>query len=247
MNQDTTKIDMILSIAMVCHAANKAWCEANGDASQKDWDEAEDWQKESAQKGVAFRLDNPNSGNDAQHNAWMKEKIDAGWVYGEVKDAEAKTHPCILPFDQLPEFQQKKDTLFCAIVDALSGRLFEKPVLKTNEVQVEPAGGSEYIIGGNATDSIDPKSNYAGNRSSDQVGTQQLSFGQMAVGLTFNPGKNPAVNSIKEKYAAVIDEINDFRNHANTSQGAKRYCSKAISEAENSQMDAVKAFTWIYE
>lgn len=49
----------------------------------------------------------------------MKEKIGAGWGYGEVKDANAKTHPCIVPFDQLPEFQRKKDALFCAIVDAL--------------------------------------------------------------------------------------------------------------------------------
>jgi len=59
------------------------------------------------------------SGQDAQHNSWMKEKIDTGWVYGKTKDAEAKTHPCIVPFEELPEFQQKKDGLFCAIVDAL--------------------------------------------------------------------------------------------------------------------------------
>ncbi len=106
-------------IAVVCHQANKAWCEANGDKSQKDWNEAEGWQRSSAINGVEFRLNNPEAGKDSQHNAWMKEKVDAGWVYGEVKDAEAKTHPCIVPFEQLPEFQQKKDALFCAIVDAL--------------------------------------------------------------------------------------------------------------------------------
>jgi hypothetical protein len=47
------------------------------------------------------------------------DNIKDGWVYGEVKDAEKKTHPCLVPFDQLPLFQQKKDKLFCAIVDAL--------------------------------------------------------------------------------------------------------------------------------
>lgn len=107
------------NIAMVCHQANKAWCEINGDHSQKDWADAEEWQRESAIKGVQFKIDNPDAGHDAQHNSWMKEKVDQGWVYGEVKDAEAKRHPCIVPFDQLPEFQQKKDALFCAIVDAL--------------------------------------------------------------------------------------------------------------------------------
>ncbi len=116
----------VIQIATMCHEVNKLWCEANGDFSQKNWELAEDWQRESAVKGVQFRIDNPDAGHDAQHNSWMKEKVDQGWVYGEVKDPEAKTHPCIVPFDQLPEFQQKKDALFCAVVDAL------KPhVLKT--------------------------------------------------------------------------------------------------------------------
>lgn len=106
-------------IAMACHQANKVWCEAHGDYSQKDWFEAEQWQRESAMKGVEFRRDNPGAGKDAQHNAWMDDKIKDGWKYGTEKDAEKKTHPCIVPFDQLPEFQQKKDALFCAIVDAL--------------------------------------------------------------------------------------------------------------------------------
>jgi hypothetical protein len=49
----------------------------------------------------------------------LEDKKKDGWVYGEVKDAEAKTHPCIVPFEELPEFQKKKDALFCAIVDSL--------------------------------------------------------------------------------------------------------------------------------
>jgi hypothetical protein len=109
----------VLQIAMVCHQANKAWCEANDDNSQKDWHGAEEWQRQSAIMGVEFRLNNPNAGKDSQHNAWMQDKINDGWVYGDVKDAVAKTHPCIVPFEQLPEFQQKKDALFCAIVDSL--------------------------------------------------------------------------------------------------------------------------------
>jgi hypothetical protein len=106
-------------IARICHQTNKAWCEANGDFTQKDWENAEQWQRDSAIKGVEFRIQNPDSGPDAQHNAWMKEKTEQGWIFGETKDAEAKTHPCIIPYEQLPEFQRKKDALFCAIVDAL--------------------------------------------------------------------------------------------------------------------------------
>jgi len=112
-------IEEIADIAKVCHEANKSWCEANGDNSQKHWDDADGWQQESAISGVQFRIDNPNAKEDSQHNAWMKDKTDAGWVYGDVKDAEAKTHPCIVPFNELPSFQQKKDKLFCSIVDSL--------------------------------------------------------------------------------------------------------------------------------
>lgn len=108
-----------IGIAIMCHQANKQWCDLHGDYTQNNWNDAEEWQRRSAIQGVDFRLENPDAKQDAQHNAWMKSKVDEGWVYGEVKDAEAKTHPCIVPFEQLPEFQQKKDALFCAIVDAL--------------------------------------------------------------------------------------------------------------------------------
>lgn len=113
------KTYQVIDIAKVCHQANKAWCEANNDFTQQNWEDAEEWQQDSAIAGVKFRLDNPDAKEDAQHNAWMEDKLKDGWVYGEVKDAEKKTHPCLVPFHELPEFQQKKDKLFCAIVDAL--------------------------------------------------------------------------------------------------------------------------------
>ena len=109
----------IMYIAKSCHEANRVWCQANDDDSQTNWQDAEQWQRDSAIAGVEFRVNNPELGRDAQHNAWMKDKIENGWIYGNVKDSNKKTHPCIVPFEDLPEFQKKKDTLFCAIVDAL--------------------------------------------------------------------------------------------------------------------------------
>lgn len=106
-------------IAKACHEANRIWCQANGDDTQKHWQDTDQWQRDSAIKGVEFKLSNPSAGKDAQHNAWMSDKVTDGWVYGEIKDADKKTHPCIVPFEELPEFQQKKDALFCAIVEAL--------------------------------------------------------------------------------------------------------------------------------
>lgn len=106
-------------IAKVVHEANKAWCEANGDFSQLPFDSAPEWQLESIEKGIEFHRNNPDAGDSASHDCWLKHKKDAGWVYGEAKDEVAKTHPCMVPFDQLPDHQQKKDRLFRTIVHAL--------------------------------------------------------------------------------------------------------------------------------
>lgn len=106
-------------IAQACHEGNRAICLANGDDSQKSWEDAADWQIESAIKGVQYRIDNPNATPEDQHTAWMNDKIAGGWVKGDVKDAEAKTHPQLVPYAELPAEQKLKDVLFCAIVDAL--------------------------------------------------------------------------------------------------------------------------------
>ena len=108
-------------IARVCHETNKAFCETIGDNTQKPWDEAEQWQRDSAIKGVQFALDNPNAPASAQHDAWLTDKIEAGWKYGPVKDPVKKEHPCMVPYDELPEDQRIKDHLFKGVVHAFVG------------------------------------------------------------------------------------------------------------------------------
>jgi len=105
-----------VNLARVCHEANRAWCEYNGDTSQPAWEDAPKWQQDSAIAGVRFVVGNPDAGDSASHESWMREKVTDGWVYGEVKDPEAKTHPCMVPFEELPPEQQFKDRLFRTIV-----------------------------------------------------------------------------------------------------------------------------------
>jgi RyR domain len=108
------------AIARVIHEACKALCDSAGDHSQKHWDQAESWQRESCMKGVEFLLQNPDAPPSASHDAWMRDKIADGWKYGPVKDAVKKEHPCIVPFDQLPEIEQAKDHLFTSTVRSLA-------------------------------------------------------------------------------------------------------------------------------
>lgn len=110
----------IEQIAAICHEANRALCEQTGDDTQKTWTNAEQWQRDSSTKGVVFALENPDAPASAQHDAWLEDKRAAGWVYGEVKDPEAKTHPCCVPYEALPDNERAKDHLFKAVVNGLA-------------------------------------------------------------------------------------------------------------------------------
>lgn len=106
-------------IARITHEANRALCQAIGDNSQVPWDEAPEWQRESVLNGVMFHMDNVDAPASASHDNWLALKVAEGWVYGDVKDTEAKTHPCMVPFEQLAPEQQYKNHLFKAIANAL--------------------------------------------------------------------------------------------------------------------------------
>jgi len=107
-------------IAESAHQINKAYCEALGDNSQVDWKDAPYWQQDSAILGVNFHRANPNATPEASHESWLEVKISDGWVYGEKKDGEKKTHPCCVSYGDLPVEQKAKDYIFRAIVHALS-------------------------------------------------------------------------------------------------------------------------------
>lgn len=80
----------------------------------------------------------------------------------------------------------------------------------------------------------------------DEIGNgslHPLSFGEKAVGLTFNPGGDEKVTKVKQLYAAIIDLMAEIRVEADRSEKG-RLCSVAITEAQTAQMWAVKAITW---
>lgn len=108
----------LVDIAMVCHEANRAYCMTQGDHSQPPWGIADRWIRDSALAGAKLHLEH-DLGPEASHEAWMAFKRQEGWSYGPEKDAKLKRHPCMVPFDQLPEAQQAKDILFRNVVHSL--------------------------------------------------------------------------------------------------------------------------------
>lgn len=71
----------------------------------------------------------------------------------------------------------------------------------------------------------------------------EQSFGQKAVGLSFNPSSSHEVDKCKREFADVIDRMNYLRAQTNSPE-VNRMCSVAITEAQTAQMWAVKAITW---
>jgi hypothetical protein len=106
-------------IARICHEAIVAYRKSLGDNSQKSWDKAGKDEKEGITKSVTLHLVNVDAWPAENHNAWLKERIDNGWVFGEVEDEGKKTHPHIVPYEQLPIDQQIRECLLRGITQSL--------------------------------------------------------------------------------------------------------------------------------
>lgn len=77
----------------------------------------------------------------------------------------------------------------------------------------------------------------------DSQAPKSLTFGERAVGLSFNPGKNPEVENIKRKAASLIDALHDYRSATEDGE-VKAQLTIAIREIQTGQMWGVKAVTW---
>lgn len=43
------------------------------------------------------------------HDIWAQNRLDQGWTYGKYRDDEEKRHPCLVPYENLPEGEKKYD------------------------------------------------------------------------------------------------------------------------------------------
>jgi len=43
------------------------------------------------------------------HEVWAQQRVADGWVLGPERSDRAKTHPCLVPYDELPESEKEYD------------------------------------------------------------------------------------------------------------------------------------------
>ena len=43
------------------------------------------------------------------HDVWSQTRISQGWTYGEQRDDTLKKHPCLIPYEELPDSEKEYD------------------------------------------------------------------------------------------------------------------------------------------
>lgn len=43
------------------------------------------------------------------HEVWAETRIKQGWKYGSERNDEKKTHPCLIPYEDLPDEEKEYD------------------------------------------------------------------------------------------------------------------------------------------
>lgn len=43
------------------------------------------------------------------HDVWAEMRIKQGWTYGKERNDELKTHPCLVPYEELPDVEKEYD------------------------------------------------------------------------------------------------------------------------------------------
>lgn len=43
------------------------------------------------------------------HDVWAQGRIAEGWTYGRQRDDKGKTHPCLVPYEELPDIEREYD------------------------------------------------------------------------------------------------------------------------------------------
>ena len=43
------------------------------------------------------------------HEIWASNRMQEGWTYGTLRNDETKNHPCLIPYNQLPESEKEYD------------------------------------------------------------------------------------------------------------------------------------------
>lgn len=106
-------------LAEMCHELIRVAQKANGEeVVYPHWDEAEQWMRDSSADMVQAMIGGKTP--EQIHAEWLRQRTEAGWTYGPVKDMDQRTNPSMVPYLDLPVRQWIKDKLVRSVILAVA-------------------------------------------------------------------------------------------------------------------------------
>ena len=87
------------------------------------WASLSEEEKTPLRQQIQAYLRSPNATPQQLHTQWMKQMVDAGWVYGPSLNVELKQDPGIVPYPGLADIRQTWDAILKALVESMRARL----------------------------------------------------------------------------------------------------------------------------
>lgn len=112
---------MKTTIAGVCYGAFRNWTFIIERRRLPDWHDADFIARNDFIRGVFYIISNAEKDiyttPEMLHIEWIEHKTSMGWKHGDTKCLINRTHPLMLPWEQLNNRQRLPSSLFVSIVD----------------------------------------------------------------------------------------------------------------------------------
>lgn len=109
----------VWSVARVVHAALREYESLTHGDDNPPWDELSDEIRWAYIHGVLNVNERADITPEELHENWVENKLRHGWTYGLVKNFLTKTHPCLVPYEELSTVEKGKAILFIAVAKTL--------------------------------------------------------------------------------------------------------------------------------
>jgi len=109
----------LFHVAMIAWEAYRNYLDIIGELPAPPWLAADNSKREQFVNGVKFHAENPNATPADSHEHWRKYMEARGYQYGDERNIKEKTHPAMIPFNQLPPELQAPHHLFASICKSM--------------------------------------------------------------------------------------------------------------------------------